>query len=87
MSQLRQKVVEMGLVNNARFTGFVTEARKVAILKGNSVFACCSVDERGWTISGPEALWCGVPLVLTESQRDLVQEGATVSLSLLTPRL
>lgn len=76
-SQLRRKVAKMGLENNVRFTGFVTEDQKVAILKNSSVFVCCSLDEGGWTIAGLEALRCGVPLVVTESQRDLVQEGVT----------
>jgi glycosyltransferase involved in cell wall biosynthesis len=76
-SHLRRKVAEMDLVNTVRFTGFVTEAQKVAILKSSSVFVCCSLDEGGWTIAGLEALRCGVPLVVTDSQRDLVQEGLT----------
>lgn len=76
-TQLRRQVAEMGLESNVRFTGFLTEAQKVAILKNSSVFACCSLDEGGWTIAGLEALRCGVPLVLTESQRELVQEGVT----------
>lgn len=75
--ELCRRVNEMGLTNIVRFTGFVTKAEKVAILKNSSVFVCCSIDEGGWTIAGLEALKCGVPLVLTNSQRDLVQEGVT----------
>ncbi len=74
---LRRQVAELGLIDCVHFTGFVSEAEKVTLLKSSSVFVCCSVDEGGWTIAGLEALRCGVPLVVTDSQRDLVQEGVT----------
>ena len=77
LDSLRRQVVELGLTGCVRFAGFVNEAEKVAILKSSSVFVCCSIDEGGWTIAGLEALRCGVPLVLTDSQRDLVQLGIT----------
>ena len=76
-NRLRRKVAELDLIGNVRFTGFVTEEEKVVILKSSSVFVCCSLDEGGWTIAGLEALRCGVPLVVTGSQRDLVDEGIT----------
>jgi len=76
-SQLRRKVAEIGLTDCVQFTGFVSEEEKVILLKSSSVFVCCSIDEGGWTIAGLEALRCGVPLVVTDSQRDLVQEGIT----------
>jgi glycosyltransferase involved in cell wall biosynthesis len=75
--QLLRKVVELGLNDCVHFTGFVSEETKVLLLKNSSVFVCCSIDEGGWTIAGLEAMKCGVPVVVTDSQRDLVQEGVT----------
>lgn len=74
---LRQRVVEMGLTESVKFTGFVSEEEKVLLLKSSSVFVCCSIDEGGCTIAGLEAMKCGIPLVVTDSQRDLVQEGVS----------
>ena len=75
--QLRRKVDELGLNDCVQFSGFVTDKEKAVLLKSSSVFVCCSIDEGGWTIAGLEAMLCGVPLVVTDSQRDLVQEGIT----------
>ena len=75
--QLRRKVGELGLDDCVQFSGFVTKTEKASLLKCCSVFVCCSIDEGGWTIAGLEAMRCGVPLVVTDSQRDLVQEGVT----------
>lgn len=74
---LRRKVRELGLSHCIQFTGFVGEVEKVQLLKSSSVFVCCSIDEGGWTIAGLEAMRCGVPLVVTDSQKDLVQEGVS----------
>ena len=76
-SQLRQRVRDMHLNDFVRFCGFLPEDKKVAALMRSSVFVCCSIDEGGWTIAGLEALRCGVPLVVTQSQSDLVVDGVT----------
>jgi len=75
--KLKQRVAELDLDKCVTFAGFLSEAEKVSALKSSSVFISCSVDEGGWIISGLEALKCGVPLLVTDSQRDMVQEGIT----------
>jgi glycosyltransferase involved in cell wall biosynthesis len=75
--KLRQEVIKFGLTDKVQFTGFVSEEDKIILLKKSSVFVCCSIDEGGWTIAGLEAMKCGVPLVVTDSQKDLVKEGIT----------
>jgi glycosyltransferase involved in cell wall biosynthesis len=79
---LREIVRSLGLENTVKFTGFLDEAEKIQQLKSASVFACCSIDEGGWTIAGLEAMRCGLPLVVTYSQKDLVNEGITGHITL-----
>jgi glycosyltransferase involved in cell wall biosynthesis len=76
-NQLHDLVHLQGLDDIVKFSGFLDEGEKVLQLKTSSVFACCSIDEGGWTIAGLEAMRCGLPLVVTESQKDLVTEGLT----------
>ena len=86
-AELRRIVVESGLTSNVHFTGFVSEAQKVLLLRSSSVFACCSIDEGGWTIAGLEAMRCGLPLVVTESQKDLVIDGITGFVASYDPKV
>ena len=72
---LKKKVQQLGIKQNVSFLGYIDEKEKVQILKNSSVFVCCSIDEGGWTLAGLEALKCGVPLVVTNSQKDLVIDG------------
>jgi len=75
--KLREIVHSLGLEGNVKFMGFLDEIEKIRLLKTASVFVCCSIDEGGWTIAGLEAMRCGLPLVVTQSQKDLVKEGVT----------
>lgn len=75
--KLRDHVAELGLEKCVTFAGFLNEEEKVSALKSSSLFISCSVDEGGWIISGLEALRCGVPLLVTSSQSDMVQDGIT----------
>lgn len=73
---LRRLVEEIGLGDDVTFCGFVSEEEKAALLKSASLYVCTSKDEGGWTISGVEAMAAGVPLVVTDSQRDLIDDGS-----------
>ncbi len=75
--RLRAFARRLGILSRVRFCGYVNEKLKVSLLKQSSIFVCLSKDEGGWTISALEALACGVPVLVTDSQRDIVVPGIT----------
>lgn len=72
---LRALASQLGIGNAVEFCGFLPEEKKAALLKSASLFLCTSKDEGGWTISAVEAMSAGVPILVTSSQMDVVEEG------------
>jgi glycosyltransferase involved in cell wall biosynthesis len=72
--KLKKLVLSLGLQEHVSFLGFVSESRKAEVLKSSSLFICTSVDEGGWTISAVEAMAAAVPILVTNSQRDLISD-------------
>lgn len=59
--KLREKIVELGLKNNVKFTGFVSDEDLPIIYNNAKVFAMPSLSE-GFGLPGIEAQACGVPV-------------------------
>lgn len=74
--QIRMLVSKLGLGETVKFCGFVSERQKALLLKSASLYLCTSRDEGGWTISAAEAMAAGVPILVTESQRDVIEDGS-----------
>ena len=53
----------------------INEEHKAEILKSSSLYVCTSLDEGGWTIAAVEAMSAGVPVLVSESQKDVVNDG------------
>ncbi len=73
---LRDLVSRRGLADRVVFCGFVSEEEKAALLSSASLYVCTSRDEGGWTIAAVEAMAAGVPILVTSSQQDLLEEGS-----------
>jgi glycosyltransferase involved in cell wall biosynthesis len=82
--ELRSLTSSLGLDNNVTFCGFVSEREKASLLKSASLYVCTSADEGGWTISAVEAMAAGVPILVTASQIDLLNEGSNGCLLTMT---
>ena len=72
---LREIVKSLGIQDYIEFCGFVSEEHKAEILKSSSLYVCTSLDEGGWTIAAVEAMSAGVPVLVSESQKDVVNDG------------
>lgn len=70
---------ELGLNDKVRFTGFVDEADKPAILRGSDIFIYPSLYE-GFGIPVLEALSCGVPTITSDrsSMPEIAGDGALI---------
>ena len=75
---LEARVARLGLQQSVRFLGFVSEERKLELLRGSWVHVLTSPKE-GWGIANLEAAACGTPTVASDSPglRDSVVEGET----------
>jgi len=69
---------ELELGDRVRFLGFVSESRKLALLREAWVHLLTSSKE-GWGITNLEAAACGTPTVASDSPglRDSVRDGET----------
>jgi glycosyltransferase involved in cell wall biosynthesis len=78
MKALRAMARRMGIEQRVRFTGFVSEERKLELLRRAWVHVLTSSKE-GWGISNLEAAACGVPSVASDAPglRESVQHGTT----------
>lgn len=76
--RLERLAVELGIAARVRFTGFVNDAERDALLADARVCVCPSVKE-GWGITVIEANALGVPVVATDAPglKDAVQHDAT----------
>ncbi len=77
-ARLEALAAELGLSTRARFTGFVSDAERDALLAGARVAVCPSVKE-GWGLTVIECNALGVPVVATDAPglRDAVRDGET----------
>jgi glycosyltransferase involved in cell wall biosynthesis len=75
---LRARANRLGIENRVRFLGFVTEERKLEVLRRAWVHVLTSPKE-GWGISNLEAAACGTPSVVSDSPglRESVVHGET----------
>jgi len=76
--RLERLVRTLGLAHTVTFTGFVTESRKVEILRS----MWCGVNsssKEGWGLTVVEANACGTPVVASDvpGLRDVVRDGET----------
>jgi glycosyltransferase involved in cell wall biosynthesis len=84
---LHEIVQSLQIHEKVEFCGFVSEERKAEMLRSASIYVCTSLDEGGWTIAAVEALSAGVPVIVTESQKDIVNHGRNgVLLTRATPQ-
>ena len=77
-ARLRSIVAELELEDHVRFTGYVSEERKVELLQTAWLNVYPSPKE-GWGITNVEAAACGTPSVASDSPglRESVRHGAT----------
>jgi glycosyltransferase involved in cell wall biosynthesis len=75
---------ELGLADRTRFTGFVTDAERDALLADTRVCVCPS-EKEGWGLTVIESNTTGTPVVATDAPglRDSVRDGET---GFLVPR-
>ena len=73
----------MGIAASVRFTGFISEAEKIALL-GQAAVVVNTSEKEGWGMTVIEGNACGTPNVSTNvpGLRDSVRDGET---GLLTP--
>ncbi len=78
MPELRSKVEELGLTEDIKFYGFVSEDEKVRLLQECWVVVNTSSKE-GWGLTVIESNACGTPVVAADSPglRDAVRDGET----------
>jgi glycosyltransferase involved in cell wall biosynthesis len=76
--RLEALAAELGIAERSRFTGFVSDAERDALLAGARVAVCPSVKE-GWGLTVIECNALGVPVVATDAPglRDAVRHGET----------
>jgi glycosyltransferase involved in cell wall biosynthesis len=76
--RLRSVVTELELEDHVRFEGYVSEERKVTLLRTAWLNVYPSPKE-GWGITNVEAAACGTPSVASDSPglRESVRDGAT----------
>lgn len=76
--RLEDLAVELGLRERTRFTGFVSDDERDALLARSSVCVCPS-EKEGWGLTVIEANAAGVPVVATDAPglRDSVRDGET----------
>lgn len=84
--QMRDRADDAGFGGSVSFTGFVSEAEKVAWLQRATVLVQPSRKE-GWGLTVLEANACGTPVVATDvpGLRDSVRHGATGLLAAPAP--
>ena len=77
-AELERVTAKLGLESRTRFTGFIGEAERDALLADARVCVCPSVKE-GWGITVIEVNSVGTPVVATDAPglRDAVQHGET----------
>jgi glycosyltransferase involved in cell wall biosynthesis len=70
---IRERVRSYNLENNIIFTEFIPEADLISLYKESNAFLLPSLFE-GWSISVMEAMFFGLPLILTDvgSSRDII---------------
>lgn len=78
LASLRTHAARRGVSDRVRFLGFVTEERKVALLRDVWIHVLTSPKE-GWGIANLEAAACGTPTVASDSPglRESVIDGKT----------
>ncbi|NQZ99738.1 MAG: glycosyltransferase family 4 protein [Myxococcales bacterium] len=69
---------ELGIADRTRFTGFVSDAERDALLESSRVCVCPSTKE-GWGLTVIDANSCGVPVVASDvpGLRDSVRDAQT----------
>jgi len=74
---LQAEAVQLGIAERVRFTGYIDERDKAALLRGAAVYACPSLYE-GFGLPVLEAQAAGVPVVCsnTSSLPEVAGEGA-----------
>jgi glycosyltransferase involved in cell wall biosynthesis len=77
-ARLKALVTRLGLVGRVTFTGFVSDAEKVALLQRAALLVQVSRKE-GWGLTVSEAYACGTPVVAADvpGLSDSVQDGVT----------
>jgi glycosyltransferase involved in cell wall biosynthesis len=78
LPELRRLTAALGQTEAVNFRGFVTEAEKLALLRGSWANVFPSPKE-GWGITVVEAAACGTPSIASDSPglRDSVRDGET----------
>lgn len=78
MAQLKKQAERLGISGRVEFTGFVSEEKKVEILRKAHVVVNPSSKE-GWGVTVTEANACGTPVVASNvpGLRDAVVDGKT----------
>lgn len=77
-ASLEALAAELGLSERVRFTGFVSDEERDALLTGCRLAVCASPKE-GWGLTVVESNSAGTPVVATDAPglRDSVQDGRT----------
>lgn len=75
--EIRSMLEKLDLSDKVRLCGFVSEEEKANLMKSSSVFVYPSRREGGWSISCVEALYCGVPIIVSDGLTDVVVPGET----------
>ncbi|MFZ1947345.1 MAG: glycosyltransferase family 4 protein [bacterium] len=78
LPRLVRQAGELGIADRVEFTGFVSEAEKIGILRRAHVVVNPSSKE-GWGVTVTEANACGTPVVASDvpGLRDAVRDGET----------
>ena len=81
--ELMKRTQTMGIASSVTFTGFISEAEKIALL-GRAAVVVNTSEKEGWGMTVIEGNACGTPSVSTNvpGLRDSVRDGET---GLLTP--
>lgn len=78
MARLKQRCKELGLEESVEFTGFISEEKKVDLLRKAALFVNAS-EKEGWGITNIEAAACGTAVVANNAPglRDSVLDNQT----------
>jgi len=78
LPELQTLARELGIEDRTRFTGFVSNEERDALLAGSRVCICAS-EKEGWGLTVIEANVLGTPVVATDTDglRDSVRDGET----------
>ena len=78
LPRLKKRTRQLGLDDSIDFTGFVSEDRKIELLRRAAIFVNPS-EKEGWGITNIEASACGAPVVANDAPglRDSVVDNET----------